>query len=77
MHLNAIRIKELILGKRHTEVAMCLGHLASLYTYKLRRFKEAENLFLRAEKICKLNKIKLYNVVKVINVTTKKLIILI
>lgn len=59
MHLKAIEIKESILGKDNPEVALSLGHLASLYTYQLKKFKDAELLFLRSKKICKLN----YNIV--------------
>lgn len=53
MHLKAIGIKESILGKENPEVALSLGHLASLYTYQLKKFKEAELLFLRSKRICK------------------------
>lgn len=52
MHLKAIEIKESILGKDDPEVALSLGHLASLYTYQLRYFREAEQLYLRSKKIC-------------------------
>jgi len=53
MHLKAIEIKEKILGKDNPEVALSLGHLASLYAYQLKRFKEAEKLYLRSKAICK------------------------
>jgi hypothetical protein len=35
MHLKAIEIKEAILGKHDYEVALSIGHLASLYNYDL------------------------------------------
>lgn len=52
MQLKAIEIKESILGKDHPEVALSLGHLASLYLYQLKKYKEAEQLYLRSKKIC-------------------------
>ena len=36
MHLKAIEIKEAILGKHDYEVALSIGHLASLYNYDLK-----------------------------------------
>lgn len=53
MHLKAIQIKESILGEDHPEVALSLGHLASLYTFQLGKFYEAELLYLRSKNICK------------------------
>lgn len=55
MHLKAIKIKESILGNYHPEVAICLNHLASLYTFQLNKFDDAEYLFLKSKRICKLN----------------------
>lgn len=52
MHLKAIEIKKLILGEDSPEVALSLGHLASLYAYQLNKFQEAEQLYLQAIKIC-------------------------
>lgn len=52
MHLKAIEIKESILGKDDPEVALSLGHLASLYAYQLNRYNEAEQLYLRSKTIC-------------------------
>lgn len=52
MHLKAIEIKESILGKDDPEVALSLGHLASLYTYQLNKYQEAEILYLRSITIC-------------------------
>ncbi|XP_060840464.1 amyloid protein-binding protein 2 isoform X2 [Rhopalosiphum padi] len=51
MHLKAIEIKESILGKDNPEVALSLGHLASLYTYQLKKYEEAEVLYLRSKTI--------------------------
>lgn len=51
MHLKAIEIKESILGKDNPEVALSLGHLASLYTYQLKKYQEAEVLYLRSKTI--------------------------
>lgn len=53
MHLKAIEVKESVLGKDDPEVALSLGHLASLYTYQLKNYKEAEKLYLRSKSICK------------------------
>lgn len=52
MHLKAIEIKKSILGEDSPEVALSLGHLASLYAYQLNKFQEAERLYLQAIKIC-------------------------
>lgn len=54
MHLKAISIKESILGNDNPEVALSLGHLASLYTYQLKKYEDAEKLYLRSKTICKL-----------------------
>eukprot|EP00102_Acyrthosiphon_pisum_P002584 XP_001944165.2 PREDICTED: amyloid protein-binding protein 2 isoform X1 [Acyrthosiphon pisum] len=51
MHLKAIEIKESILGKDNPEVALSLGHLASLYTYQLKKYQDAEELYLRSKTI--------------------------
>lgn len=48
MHLRAIRIKERLLGENDYEVALSVGHLASLYNYDLLRYSEAEVLYLRS-----------------------------
>lgn len=47
-HLKAIRIKEELLGKDDYEVALSIGHLASLYNYDLDQFENAEALYLRS-----------------------------
>lgn len=48
MHKKAIEIKERLLGEEDYEVALSLGHLASLYTYDMNMFEEAEELYLRS-----------------------------
>lgn len=48
MHLKAIAIKEKLLGERNYEVALSLGHLASLYTYDMAKYSEAEKLYRRS-----------------------------
>ena len=47
MHLKAIRIKEDLLGPDDYEVALSVGHLASLYNYDMKEFSKAEQLYLR------------------------------
>ena len=51
MHLRAIEIKEEILGKEDYEVALSVGHLASLYNYDMKQHLKAEKLYLRSIKI--------------------------
>ena len=48
MHLKAIGIKERLLGRHDYEVALSLGHLASLYNYDMHLYKEAEKLYIRS-----------------------------
>ena len=36
LHLKAIKIKESLLGAEDSEVAVSLGHLASLYNYDMK-----------------------------------------
>jgi hypothetical protein len=48
MHLKAIEIKENLLGPEDYEVALSVGHLASLYNYDMQMFEEAEKLYLRS-----------------------------
>jgi Tetratricopeptide repeat len=48
MHLKAIKIKEMLLGQEDYEVALSLGHLASLYNYHMHHFRKAEELYLRS-----------------------------
>jgi len=51
MHLKAIEIKETILGKEDYEVALSVGHLASLYNYDMNQHLKAEKLYIRSIKI--------------------------
>ena len=51
MHLKAIQIKEALLGPEDYEVALSIGHLASLYNYDLNEFNKAEELYLRSIEI--------------------------
>ncbi|KAH9376875.1 hypothetical protein HPB48_002809 [Haemaphysalis longicornis] len=44
MHLRAIDIKERLLGPEDYEVALSVGHLASLYNYDMRLYQQAEQL---------------------------------
>lgn len=53
MQLIAIRIKESILGNWDYEVGLSMGHLASLYNFHMKRFKDAEHYYLRSIEIGK------------------------
>ena len=55
MHLKAIEIKERLFGSEDYEVALSVGHLASLYSYDMQKFAEAEKLYLRSIAIGKLD----------------------
>ncbi|KAF4529395.1 hypothetical protein B566_EDAN003486 [Ephemera danica] len=48
MHLKAIEIKEKLLGLEDYEVALSLGHLASLYNYHIKDYLSAEQLYHRS-----------------------------
>ena len=48
MHLKSIAIKEAKLGVSDYEVALSIGHLASLYNYDMKKYVEAEQLYLRS-----------------------------
>ena len=48
MHKKAITIKERLLGEEDYEVALSVGHLASLYNYDMKLYDEAEALYLRS-----------------------------
>ena len=48
MHLKAIAIKERLLGPEDYEVALSVGHLASLYNYDMEKYEDAEKLYLRS-----------------------------
>ena len=56
MHLKAIEIKERLLGPDDYEVALSIGHLASLYNYDMEKYDEAEKLYLRSIAIGKCYK---------------------
>jgi tetratricopeptide (TPR) repeat protein len=51
MHKKAIAIKELILGPFDYEVALSIGHLASLFCFDMQRYAEAVPLYHRSIKI--------------------------
>ena len=51
MHRKAIEIKQQLLGDSDYEVALSVGHLASLYNYDMHKFHEAEPLYLQSIKI--------------------------
>ena len=51
MHKKAIDIKENLLGLEDYEVALSVGHLASLYNYDMKRYQEAEQLYIRSIQI--------------------------
>ena len=53
MHVRAIEIKEKLLGEEDYEVALSVGHLASLYNYDMKLYVEAEKLYLRSIEIGK------------------------
>ena len=48
MHLQAIVIKERLLGAEDYEVSLSVGHLASLYNYDMGKYDEAEALYVRS-----------------------------
>jgi len=48
MHVKAIAIKERLLGADDYEVALSVGHLASLYNYDMNKYDDAERLYLRS-----------------------------
>ncbi|XP_043270532.1 amyloid protein-binding protein 2 isoform X2 [Venturia canescens] len=48
MHLKAIGIKKELLGPDDYEMALSIGHLASLYNFHMGRYRDAEQLYLRS-----------------------------
>ena len=48
MHVKAIAVKERLLGVDDYEVALSVGHLASLYNYDMNKYDEAEQLYHRS-----------------------------
>lgn len=57
MHKKAIKIKTDLLGPYDYEVGLSIGHLASLYNYHMKKYREAEELYLRSIEISKLLKL--------------------
>ncbi|TMW43895.1 hypothetical protein DOY81_011024, partial [Sarcophaga bullata] len=51
MHQKAIKIKTDLLGPYDYEVGLSIGHLASLYNYQMKKYREAEELYLRSIEI--------------------------
>lgn len=51
MHQKAIKIKTDLLGPFDYEVGLSIGHLASLYNYQMKKYREAEELYLRSIEI--------------------------
>uniref|UniRef100_A0A1B0AJ01 Amyloid protein-binding protein 2 n=1 Tax=Glossina pallidipes TaxID=7398 RepID=A0A1B0AJ01_GLOPL len=51
MHQKAIEIKTDLLGPYDYEVGLSIGHLASLYNYQMKKYREAEELYLRSIQI--------------------------
>lgn len=48
MHQRAIKIKRDLLGEYDYEVGLSVGHLASLYNYHMKKYREAEELYLKS-----------------------------
>jgi len=48
MHKKAIKIKTDLLGPYDFEVGLSIGHLASLYNYQMKKYREAEELYLKS-----------------------------
>lgn len=53
MHQRAIKIKRDLLGDYDYEVGLSIGHLASLYNYHMKKYREAEELYLKSIHISK------------------------
>ncbi|XP_055912999.1 amyloid protein-binding protein 2 [Eupeodes corollae] len=51
MHQKAIKIKTELMGPYDNEVGLSIGHLASLYSYQMKKYREAEELYLRSIEI--------------------------
>uniref|UniRef100_A0A1B0B774 RING-CH-type domain-containing protein n=1 Tax=Glossina palpalis gambiensis TaxID=67801 RepID=A0A1B0B774_9MUSC len=58
MHQKAIEIKTDLLGPYDYEVGLSIGHLASLYNYQMKKYREAEELYLRSIQISKFVEVK-------------------
>lgn len=48
LHRRAIKIKSDLLGPFDYEVGLSIGHLASLYSYHMKKYREAEKLYLKS-----------------------------
>ncbi len=48
MHGRARGVERRLLGDDDYEVALSIGHLASLYNYDMGRYSEAEKLYLKS-----------------------------
>lgn len=48
LHKRAIKIKSDLLGPFDYEVGLSIGHLASLYSYHMNKYREAEKLYLKS-----------------------------
>jgi tetratricopeptide (TPR) repeat protein len=55
MHKRAIKIKRDLLGDYDYEVGLSIGHLASLYNYHMKKYREAEELYLKSIHISEYN----------------------
>lgn len=53
LHKRAIKIKSDLLGSYDYEVGLSIGHLASLYSYHMKKYREAEQLYLKSIAISK------------------------
>lgn len=60
MHLKAISIKEELLGPDDYEVGLSIGHLASLYSFHMKRYREAEKLYFRSMAISEYYQCKIF-----------------
>jgi len=72
MHQKAIKIKTDLLGAFDYEVGLSIGHLASLYNYQMKKYRDAEKLYLRSIDI---SKCKLLNLFVGVFLTNHKLIV--
>lgn len=48
LHKRSIKIKSDLLGSYDYEVGLSIGHLASLYSYHMKKYREAEELYLKS-----------------------------
>jgi len=60
MHQKAIKIKTDLLGAFDYEVGLSIGHLASLYNYQMKKYRDAEKLYLRSIDISKCKLLNLF-----------------